>query len=223
MSKSNDMQKGQQARDLLRAKMALVAARDRGDAGALQAEMAQHPTAADELASFAMALIATESYDAAAIPADVRAVAAQARAQAFATIFGEPVAAHAVAPVLATQQTGQQAGMLSLKALRQARNLSMKTVADRLGLGADVLSALESGRIAVASVPQRLTIALSELLGATLDSLTGAMSLSVQPALRRSQVGAVKGDQTPAQLDFAEAVRQSPGMSEAQKADWLAE
>jgi len=223
MSNGNDTQKmhtmKHERRDLLRAKMALVAAREHGESGALQATLAQHPNAADELASFAMALIATESYDAEPIPADVRAVAAQARTQAFAAVFGEPAVAPALAPVAMTQQ----AGMLSLKALRQARGLSMKTVADRLGLGADVLSALEAGRIAVASVPARLTNTLSELLGATLDTLTGAMSLSVQPALRRSQVGAFKGDQAPAQLDFAEAVRQSPGMSDEQKAGWLAE
>ncbi|MEO7000727.1 MAG: helix-turn-helix transcriptional regulator [Ktedonobacterales bacterium] len=220
MSDMNNTQNvGNGRRDLMRAKMALVAAREQGATEALGAELVKHPADADELTTFAMALIATASYDAEPIPADVCEVAARARTQAFAVVFGEPVAA----PVAVAAPQGALAGMLSLKALRQARGLGMKTVAERLGLGADVLSALEAGRIAVASVPERLTNALGELLGASLDQLTGAMSLSVQPALRRSQVGAVKGDQAPAPLDFAEVVRQSPSMSAQQKAAWLAE
>ena len=68
----------------------------------------------------------------------------QARERAFASVFGVAAPAVAKAPAFA-----------SLKALRQAHKISMPALAAKLGLGVDVVSALEAGRIRAASAPER--------------------------------------------------------------------
>ncbi|HEX8997205.1 MAG TPA: helix-turn-helix transcriptional regulator, partial [Ktedonobacterales bacterium] len=122
---------------LTEVKLALVAARERGDRDALAHALREHPTYADALTEFDLGLVATSSYTIEGDMPDVLEVAQRAQSRAFATVFG----AASVAPAA-----------LSLKALRQASGRSLAALADGLGLGLDVLSALESGRIRVASV-----------------------------------------------------------------------
>ena len=95
----------------------------------------------------------------------------------------------------------------------------MPALAARLGLGVDVVSALEAGRIRAATAPARLLRSLGETLDTTADQILALLGAqpAVSPALRRAR-GAVS-DTEP--LDFSEAVRLSPEMSEEAKADWL--
>jgi transcriptional regulator with XRE-family HTH domain len=200
------MTKAQMRQDeLTRAKLEMAAARERGE-DALRPLLAQHPALAGELIDFSAALTATAAYGDVELTPETESIAMLARERAFASVFG--AAAPAKAPAFA-----------SLKALRQARKVSMPALAARLGLGVDVVSALEAGRIHAASAPERLLRSLGELLDATADqiaSLLGAQP-AFSPALRRT-----RGDVSNAEpLDFAEAVRLSPEMSEEAKADWL--
>ena len=205
---------------LLRAKMELVAAREQGQTDALRAALTRYPTYSDELTTFATALVATESDPwgdtLETVLADTQAVAATARSRAFAAVFAvAPVAVAAPAQVVAT------APVASLKALWQKRGLTMQGVAQRLGLGLDVLSDLEAGRIRVASAPARLLAAFGELLDATVEQISGAMGVQRPAVNLRSKQGATIGDQTPTEIDFADAIRQSEEMTAEQKASWL--
>jgi len=193
--------------ELTRAKLEMVAARERGE-DALRPLLAQHPALAGDLIDFSAALAATSAYADVELTPETETIAMQARERAFASVFGVAVPAVVKAPAFA-----------SLKALRQARKISMPSLATRLGLGVDVVSALEAGRIRAASAPERLLRSLGEMLDTTADqvlALLGAQP-AVSPALRRA-----RGDVADAEpLDFAEAVRLSPEMSEEAKADWL--
>ncbi len=204
---------------LMVAKMALVAAHERGEPAPLALALRTHPAHADALTEFDLALMATNGPEADASAPDVVAIADTARARAFAAVFGS---ATQVAPVA---QPVTQA--LSLKDLRQARGQKLSSLAERLGLGVDVLSALESGRIKVASVPRRLRESLAELLSATADQIGAALMMDVAPALRRGQSSgpATAGKQNAAtqQLDFRDAVMLSKSMSEDQRVQWLSE
>ena len=205
---------------LLRAKLELVAAREQGQTDAMRATLTRHPAYADELTTFGAALVATEADpwgdSLETVLADTQAVADAARSRAFAAVFSAaPVAA--VAPVAAAVA----APAVSLKALWKQRGLTMAGVAQRLGLGLDVLSDLEAGRIRVASAPARLLATFSDLLGATVDQIAGAMSVPRLAVNLRSKQGATIGDQTPQQIEFADAIRQSAEMSAEQKASWL--
>jgi transcriptional regulator with XRE-family HTH domain len=196
----------------MRAKRSVVAAYERNEPHALSAALREHPAHAAELADFMMALTATESYMDEPLAPDVVEIGQAARAQAFAAVFGaQPVAQAAPAPAA-----------VSLKALRQARGVALTAAAQAVGLGADVLSALEAGRIRVASVPRRLSAALAELLSATAEQVTAAMSVQVSPALRRGAPGA-SSEAASQQIEFADAVLLSQGMSQEQKAQWLSE
>ncbi|HUY79108.1 MAG TPA: helix-turn-helix transcriptional regulator [Ktedonobacterales bacterium] len=206
--------------NLLRAKMELVAAREQGQTDALRATLTRYPAYSDELTTFATALVATESDPwgdtLETVLADTQAIAASARSRAFAAVFGAaPVAV--VAPALAAAT----APAISLKALWQKRGLTMQGVAQRLGLGLDVLSDLEAGRIRVASVPAHLLSAFGDLLDATVDQISGAMGVQRLAVNLRSRQGATIGDQTPPEIDFADAIRQSEEMTAEQKALWL--
>lgn len=193
--------------DLTRAKLEMVAARERGE-DALRPLLAQHPTLASELVDFSAALAATSAYANVELTPETEAVAMQARDRAFAAVFGAATAAMAKAPAFA-----------SLKALRQARKISMPALAAKLGLGVDVVSALEAGRIRAASAPERLLRSLGEMLDSTADQIAALLGAqpALSPALRRA-----RGDGANAEpLDFAEAVRLSPEMSDEDKAGWL--
>jgi DNA-binding transcriptional regulator YiaG len=193
--------------ELTRAKLEIVAARERGE-DALRPLLARHPALAGELVDFSAALAATSAYADVDLTPETEAVAMQARDRAFAAVFGAATSAVAKAPAFA-----------SLKALRQARKVTMPALAARLGLGVDIVSALEAGRIRAATAPARLLRSLGEMLDTSAEQI--ALLLGAQPAvsplLRRG-----RGDVADAEpLDFAEAVRLSPEMSEEAKSDWL--
>jgi transcriptional regulator with XRE-family HTH domain len=193
---------------LTAAKLALVEAHERGDRDALMRALREHPIHADALTEFELSLLATSSYtDEEANAPDVLEVAELAREQAFAAVFGAPVS-----KVVAAR---------SLKDLRAARKLSLSALAATLGLGLDVLSALESGRIRIASVPRRLSEALGEALDSTAEQISAALALNAAPALRRGQPGASAAANK--QVDFADAVMVSQSMTPEQRARWLAE
>lgn len=206
---------------LLRAKMELVAAQERGDAGALALALARHPAHATELVDFATALVATSGHEQVALTAETEAIAERARSRAFVAVFGMAPVAHAA--VKAVKEAAPPAAVVTLKGLRQARKLSMREVAQSLGLGVDVLSSLEAGRIRAATVPERLTRALADLLQLTADRVRDALSAqpALSPAMLRSKAGERKGSQQPSTKDFAEMVRNSPEMSADDKARWL--
>ena len=193
--------------ELTRAKLEMVAAREHGE-DALLPLLEQRPALAGELIDFSAALAATSAYADVELTPETESVAMQARDRAFAAVFGAATPAVAKAPAVA-----------SLKALRQARKISMPALAAKLGLGVDVVSALEAGRIRAASAPERLLRSLGELLDTTADQIAVLLGSqpAVSPALRRAR-GAVS-DAEP--LDFAEAVRLSPEMSDEAKAGWL--
>ena len=193
--------------ELMRAKLEMVAARERGE-DALLPLLAQHPTLAGELIDFSAALAATTAYADVELTPETETIAMQAREQRIRSRLRSCDASGGKAPAFA-----------SLKALRQARKISMPALAARLGLGVDVVSALEAGRIRAASAPERLLRSLGEMLDTTADQITALLGAqpAVSPALRRT-----RGDVADAEpLDFAEAVRLSPEMSEEAKADWL--
>jgi DNA-binding transcriptional regulator YiaG len=193
--------------ELTLAKLEMVAAHDRGE-DTLRPLLAQHPALTGELIDFSAALAATSAYADVELTTETEIVAVQARDRAFAAVFGAATPAAAKAPTVA-----------SLKALRQARKISMPALAAKLGLGVDVVSALEAGRIRAASAPERLLRSLGEMLDSTADQIAALLGAQpvISPALRRA-----RGEVTDAEpLDFAEAVRLSPEMSDEAKAAWL--
>lgn len=197
---------------LMRAKMELVAARERGESGALGTLLAAHPALSAELVEFDAALIATTSYEADVLTPAVDALAERARARAFAAVFAAPQPASAPAAVAER----------SLTILRKARNLTQVGLAKRLGLGVDVVQGLERGIIRAATLPERLLRALGDALGTTAEQVQAIvqMQAATLPALNRIK-GGEASDQP--ELDFAQAVRLSPNMTPEQKAQWLAE
>lgn len=197
-------------RDLTEAKLTLVRARERGAGDSLSQALRAYPEHADALTSFDLGLIVTQGYEREPVTADVLEAGQAARAMAFTRVFG-------AAPVV--EQVAQPAAAVSLKALRQRRDLALMAAARRLGLGVDVLSALEAGRIAVSSVPARLTQGLAALLDATAEQINGALALSVAPALRRAQSSSPANPVE--QVSFADAIQGSHDMSPEQKAEWL--
>ena len=200
---------------LTEAKLALLAARERGDRDALARALSQHPAYADALTEFDLGLMATSSYADEANAPDVLEIAQKARTRAFRNVFGTQASSAAGAQPATAQAA------LSLKALRTARNRTLSGLASLLGLGVDVVSALEAGRIRVASVPTRLLDALGEALDATTEQISAALMVNAAPALRRGQPGASAAANK--QLDFSDAVMLSQSMTQEQRARWLAE
>ena len=216
------------AGDLIRAKMALVAACERGEPNALGNILATYPAHVPELLEFSAALRATGGYEHEALTAQSAAVADRALARALARVFGgeTPVAPIAAPRAAATVVRGAQGVVATLAGLRRARKLTPRALADRVGLGVDVVTSLEHGLIRAASVPERLVKALADALNANLDQVTTALSAqpAIVPAFQRSRSGATKdASEQPSEIDFAEAVRTSPNMTDAQKARWLDE
>lgn len=187
--------------ELKRAKLELVATREQGDSAALQTVIARYPRHTAALVEFSAALTATGAYGDVVPTRETERIAAAARMAAFEAVFG-------ATPAFA-----------SLKALRNARQLALKGVADRLGLGVDVLSALEAGRIRARSVPERVLGALGAILEATADQVGAILAAQVAPAPAYRR--ATRDGFADAQLDFADAVRSSPSMTSEQKASWL--
>lgn len=200
---------------MMQAKMALVAAREQNVAGALGQVLALYPQYVPELTEFSTALVATTSYEREALTPDVESIAMRARARAMAAVFATQAA----------PQTAVQTVFASLKELRRARKLSPVAVAQRLGLGVDVLSDLEAGLIRVATIPDRFIRALGDALNATADQVNTILRVQATtlPALLRSSEGSSKATPEQHARDFSEAVRHSPNMSQDQKTHWLAE
>jgi hypothetical protein len=207
-------------RELRRLKMELVAARERAERGALPRMLAAHPGRVAELTEFAAALAATSGYERETPTAETAAIAERALARAMDVVFPAPVPSSVVAASAGAAMRGARA-LVSLKALRRARGLSLPAAARGLGLGADVLADLEAGLIRAASVPERLAMSLSELLQTTVGQVRAALESQprLQPALQRDR--SLAGE-VPVR-DFAEAVRLSPSMTAEQKMQWLAE
>jgi DNA-binding transcriptional regulator YiaG len=208
MPKAKKVTKAQMRQEeLTRAKLEMVGAHERGE-DALRPLLAQHPALTGELIDFSAALAATSAYADVELTPETEIVAMQARDRAFAAVFGAATPAVTKTPAFA-----------SLKALRQARKISMPALAVKLGLGVDVVSALEAGRIRAASAPERLLRSLGEMLDSTADQIAALLGAqpAISPALRRAR-GEI-ADAEP--LDFAEAVRLSPEMSDEAKSDWL--
>jgi len=206
---------------LMQIKMELAAASEDGSKGALAAALTQHPAHAEELTAFYAALLATRGYDDAPITPAMDAIAERASTRAFAAVFGSVgvAAAEQAAPVA----TAALAQAHTLKALRQAQRKSLREVARGLGLGVDVLSALESGRIRASTVPERLLQRLSALLDTAAGQLQARLAGPTQaPAFLRSRQGERKDGAAPEAMSFADAVRLSAEMSNEEKSTWLA-
>lgn len=201
--------------ELMRLKLALVAARKQGERGALSQMLATHPQHVAELTQFAASLTATSSYERETPTPEMLALAERARERAFAAVFP--------AAVVAAPASGFGArATATLKALRKARGLSLAAAARQLGLGLDVLQNLEAGLIRASSVPDRLTHALGELLATTAEQVRAALPAQplLEPALQRTRSAAEA--ETPV-LNFGEAIRLSPSMTPEQKERWLGE
>lgn len=215
------------AGELTRAKMALVVACERGEPNALGNILATYPAHVPELIEFSAALRATGGYEHEALTAQSAAMADRALERAMARVFGgETLQAPIGFAAPRAASTVAQGVVATLKGLRKARKLTPRALADRVGLGVDVVSSLEHGVIRAASVPERLVKALADALGANLDQITTALTAqqTIVPAFQRSRSGATKdAPEQPAEIDFAEAVRTSPNMTDAQKARWLDE
>ena len=209
-----------QQNPLMQVKMELAAAIEDGRTGALAAALQQHPTYAAELTAFYGALLATQGYEDAPLTPAIELLASRASARAFASVFGAATSERAVS-VAAAQRV--PASVATLKALRQARRKSMREIARGLGLGVDVLSALEAGRIRVNSVPQTLLQRLSALLDTAAGELQTLLAGPAQaPAFRRSKEGERKEGGARDEMSFDDAVRLSAEMSAEEKSTWLA-
>ncbi|HEV2237445.1 MAG TPA: helix-turn-helix transcriptional regulator [Ktedonobacterales bacterium] len=196
---------------LMRLKMELVAAREQPRAQGTLGRLAMaHPTLAPDLTEFAAALVATSGYEDVTPTAATEALAERARTRAFAAVFDAPAtaAAEVAGRVVAT-----------VRALRRARGLSLSALAQKISVGADVLSALEAGLVRGASIPDRFVRSLSEALAASLEAVRAALEAPpvVRPALQRSRASSDDA----VVRDFAEAIELSPAMTDEQKARWL--
>jgi transcriptional regulator with XRE-family HTH domain len=195
---------------LMQAKMELVAALESGGAPAMMAQLHRQVRHQGDLAEFAAALLATTPLpnEEALVP-QYLPLAERATQRALAAVAAAP------------------AGALTLSAVRRARGLSPAQVARQLKLGVDVLDKLEKGRIVAASVPGRLLDELAALLDISARQVRACLDVvapATAPALRRQRTVAPRaGQETAAAQTFADAVRRSPGMSEAQREEWLAE
>lgn len=200
--------------ELMRAKMELAAARERGEGNALTRLMASYPAYVGALTDFHAGLIATTGYEQEAMTPAIEGIALRARERAFAAVFPS-------APATGLATVGQKV-FGTLAEWRRSRNLGQVALAKRVGLGADVVSKLEHGKIRVASIPERLMHALGDALGATADQvrLTLEHQAALVPALLRGP-GEGRGTEEEPTLDFAEAVRLSPNMTDDEKRPWL--
>ncbi len=215
------IQKRKDSREVRQIKMELAAAHERGETALLRQVAQRYPAHVEMLADFIAGLYATDlSGQEAEMPlaAELEALTLRARQRALLAVFG-------LTP--ATQTVG--ALVHSLAQARKACGLSLVDLARRLALGADVVQKLEQGRIAVASVPQKLADRLAEALTMSSEQvwnlLRATPGTQAQPALlRRRMTGrpAQQNDQ-PVEQTFAEAVLHSPSMTAEQRALWLEE
>lgn len=200
--------------ELMQAKMEMVAARERGEHDALTRILARHSHHVGPLTDFHAGLLATTGYETEPLTPVVEGIALRARDRAFATVF-------VTSPATTLAAVGQKV-FGTLVEWRRARKLGQVALAKQLGLGADVVSKLEHGKIRAASVPDRLVHALAEALGATADAVRFTLQnqAALAPALLRDRSTGGDAREEPT-LDFADAVRLSPNMSETEKSPWL--
>jgi transcriptional regulator with XRE-family HTH domain len=215
-------EKPKESRELQQVKMELAAAHGAGEAVLLRQVALRYPAQLEKLTDFVAGLYATDLDEQEAtlpVTGEIEALTLRARQRALSAVFSTaPAAQPAAAPVSTLAQ------------VRKASGLSLVELARRLTLGADVVQKLEQGRIIAASVPQRLTDRLAEVLSLSKEQiwtmLRSAPGMELQPALlRRRPIG--KNSQPegqPAQPQtFAEAVQHSPSMAPEQRALWLEE
>ncbi len=200
--------------ELMAAKMALVGARERNETGAFVSVLNSYPAFLPELVEFDASLVATSGYEQETFTKETESIAARALARAMTTVFPAQ-------PALPTPGAIRGAVVSTLRELRRSYGFSQPALAERLGLGVDVLSSLESGMVRVSSIPDRLIRALGDLLDTSRDQIAHLLQMQVtgEPAWRRSR----ETDQERLEKDFQELVRTSPNMSPAQKALWLDE
>jgi transcriptional regulator with XRE-family HTH domain len=211
----NNTQATTRRRELMQAKMALVAAQEQNEAEAFTNIVGTYPSYLPELTEFNAALIATSGYDLEIPTPQTESIAVRALSRAMVTVF----------PVQTTLSTSSaiRGAVATLRELRRSRGLSLPVLSDRLGLGVDVVSSLEAGMVKVASLPDRLIRALGDALSTSLDQITEVLDkqITTEPAWKRSTEGSGKGDREQLEIDFVELVRASPNMSPDQKALWL--
>ena len=213
-------EKQKESRELQQAKMELAAAHEAGEATLLRQMALRYPAQLETLTDFVAGLHATDVAEQEAtlpVTADIEALTQRARQRALSAVFS---AATVSQPVAATVST--------LTEVRTAKGISLVELARRLTLGADVVQKLERGRILAASVPQRLTDQLAEVLAVSKEQVQALLSSTpgAEYALRRQRpVGKnsrAEGQAVQSQT-FAEAVQHSPSMAAEQRAFWLAE
>ena len=112
-------------RELMQAKMALVAAREQNEAEAFTSIVGTYPSYLPELTEFNAALIATSSYDLEIPTPQTESIAVRALSRAMMTVF----------PVQTTLPTSSaiRGAVATLRELRRSRGLSLPVLADRLG------------------------------------------------------------------------------------------
>lgn len=191
----------------------LVEAHEHGDQAAITRQLRQHPEQSDAIITFLLGLAALSGPEIAPDPAS-DALLDRALARGMARVATTTATTASLAEAL------RQAGWTKARAARQ------------LGLGTDVLEKLTRGRIVAATIPARLIARLGELLRATtdemqrlLDAASATPAVAIRPALRRARASTPEDDAaaTPAPESFAEAVRHSPDMTPAARAEWLAD
>ena len=112
--------------------------------------------------------------------------------------------------------------LTSLTEAARERNLRLRDVAERVGVGVPIVSKLEQRLLKFATLPETLIQKLAE----TLELGTEAVReyLRQPPTLAAGAAYQYTGKAAPSvtdQQDFAEAIRSCPGMSDADKQAWL--
>ena len=159
-------EKQKESRELQQAKMELAAAHEAGEATLLRQMALRYPAQLETLTDFVAGLHATDVAEQEAtlpVTADIEALTLRARQRALSAVFSAATVSH---PVAATVST--------LTEVRTAKGISLVELARRLTLGADVVQKLERGRILAASVPQRLTDQLAEVLAVSKEQVLSA-------------------------------------------------
>lgn len=114
--------------------------------------------------------------------------------------------------------------LTSLTEAARQRNLRLRDVAERVGIGVPILSKLEQRLLQFPTLPEALIRKLAETLEVGAETVRDY--LRQPPTLAAGAAYQYTGKAAPqvaAQQEFAEAIRSCPGMSEADKQAWLAE
>lgn len=177
--------------------MELVAAAERRDQGAIRRAMQTNPRLSEAIASFVLALqFFNDPHDASSSVSDD--VVERGLARGLARIQ------HATSP--------------NLSQVMKAAGKTKPQLAGALHLGSNVINLLTEGRIALTTIPRRFFAQLAEALQTTVDEVTRAVESSfAAPAFARDRLGKPASEIH----DFAQAIRNSPEMSDEDRAAWL--